>query len=62
MDCVERRGHRNLEIILIDDGSNDNSLSICEKFALQDKLFDSKCCVLGFISPLERVQRVCEAG
>lgn len=26
------------------------------------KLFDSKCCVLGFISPLERVQRVCEAG
>ena len=28
--------YRNLEIILIDDGSNDNSLSICEKFALQD--------------------------
>ncbi len=26
--------YRNLEIILIDDGSNDNSLSICEKFAL----------------------------
>ena len=30
--------------------------------ALSFKLFDSKCCVLGFISPLERVQRVCEAG
>ena len=28
--------YRNLEIILVDDGSNDNSLSICEKFALQD--------------------------
>lgn len=26
----------NLEIILVDDGSSDNSLSICEKFSLQD--------------------------
>ena len=37
--------YRNLEIILVDDGSNDNSLSICEKFALQDnriKVFHQK--------------------
>ena len=45
-------------------------LEVCSKNAINikdsiksynAKLFDSQCCVLGFISPLERVQRVCES-
>lgn len=37
--CIEsilKQTHKNLEIILIDDGSTDNSLSICKNYANQD--------------------------
>lgn len=39
-DCLEsviNQTYKNLEIILIDDGSKDNSKIICEKYALKDK-------------------------
>lgn len=38
--CIEsliRQSYKNIEIILINDGSTDRSLSICEKYALKDK-------------------------
>ena len=37
--CVEsiiNQNYENLEIILIDDGSSDNSFEICKKFAERD--------------------------
>lgn len=37
--CVQsliNQEYRNIEIILVDDGSSDNSLEICNKYALQD--------------------------
>ncbi len=39
-DCIQSLLHQkyqNLEIILINDGSNDNSLKLCEKYQIQDK-------------------------
>ncbi len=36
LDSVCKQTYRNLQIILINDGSTDNSLSICEKYAEKD--------------------------
>lgn len=38
--CVQsvlNQNYRDFEVILIDDGSEDSSLSICKKYALQDE-------------------------
>lgn len=37
LDSVVHQTYKNLEIILIDDGSTDNSLSICEEYQLKDQ-------------------------
>ena len=37
INSIINQSYRNLEIILINDGSKDNSLNICKKFAKQDK-------------------------
>lgn len=37
VDSIRRQTYRNLEIILVDDGSTDNSGAMAEKFALEDK-------------------------
>lgn len=37
VDSIRRQTYRNLEIILIDDGSTDNSGALAEKFALEDR-------------------------
>lgn len=34
---IRKQTYRNLEILLVDDGSTDNSGALCEKFALEDK-------------------------
>lgn len=36
LDSVENQTYSNLEIILINDGSTDNSLKICNRYALKD--------------------------
>jgi glycosyltransferase involved in cell wall biosynthesis len=36
LDSIVNQSYKNLEIILINDGSRDNSLSICQKFAARD--------------------------
>lgn len=37
MDSVIEQTYQNIEIILIDDGSSDNSLEICKKYQENDK-------------------------
>ena len=37
LDSVVNQTYKNLEIILINDGSTDNSLEICKEYALKDK-------------------------
>lgn len=37
IDSLLKQNYHNIEILLIDDGSTDNSLKICNKFALKDK-------------------------
>lgn len=36
LDCITGQSYPNLEIILINDGSTDNSLSLCKDYALKD--------------------------
>ena len=36
IECLVNQTHKNLEIILVDDGSPDNSPSICDKWAQKD--------------------------
>ena len=37
LDSICNQTYRNLEIILVDDGSTDNSLEICNRYAAKDK-------------------------
>ena len=39
LDSIIRQDYSNLEVILINDGSSDNSKSICEEFCKKDKRF-----------------------
>lgn len=36
IESLMNQTHENIEIILVDDGSKDHSLSICESYANQD--------------------------
>ncbi len=36
LDSVVNQSHSNLQILLVDDGSSDNSLDICQQYARQD--------------------------
>ncbi len=41
--CILKQDYKNIEIILIDDCSTDNSLNIIEKFAKYDHIHLIKC-------------------
>lgn len=58
MESILSQTHRNLEVILVDDGSGDESLSIAREFALRErcgkasrelvKAFDAKSCAEAY--------------
>lgn len=39
LDTVSQQTYQNIEVLLVDDGSTDNSLQICQKYAQQDPRF-----------------------
>ena len=39
LNSIAEQTYQNLEIILVDDGSTDHSLDICQKFAAKDNRF-----------------------
>lgn len=48
--CIEsvlQQTYKNIELILIDDGSEDNSFSICQKFKKKDKRIICRQCKNG---------------
>ena len=36
--------YKNIEIVLVNDGSTDNSLDICKKYQHKDTPEDAECC------------------
>ena len=43
LDSVVNQTYKNLEIILVDDGSKDNSLEICKQYEKKDKRIKLIC-------------------
>ena len=39
LDSIKIQTYKNLEVILVDDGSTDNSLEICKNYAKKDQRF-----------------------
>ncbi|MDN4526722.1 glycosyltransferase family 2 protein [Fictibacillus fluitans] len=39
LESIRQQSYENIEVLLVNDGSTDQSLSICERFAFQDKRF-----------------------
>lgn len=39
LSCVEAQTYKNIEVLLIDDGSTDNSSTICNQYVLKDSRF-----------------------
>lgn len=40
LESLERQKYKNIQVIMVDDGSNDGSALICKKFALRDPRFE----------------------
>ena len=39
LDSIQRQSFRDFEVIMVDDGSTDNSFEICQEYVAKDRRF-----------------------
>lgn len=55
LECLEKQTHKNLQIIVINDGSTDNSLKVVQDFAKKDTRIEIICTPNGGVSKARNI-------